>query len=132
MSERTMQTCETTQPWIIYTYGLTHDDWWPLSSSTKVLGYARIQMHCSVCGVREVAKIKMPRFGAVPEPPTGRHPMREAFLATHRHPDRGHPMSWAQPLANPSAHQGGVDLDLLAMRLEADMNKAAPEEGEPT
>jgi hypothetical protein len=114
-------TYETTQPWICYTYGLTHDRWWPLWNSTRVLGRARIIMECAVCGHREIASLPIPRFGQVHKPATGRHPQRERFLAEHAHPDRGAPMSWAKPMLNPAAHPGGIDLDALAMRLEADL-----------
>jgi hypothetical protein len=37
---------------------------------------------------------------------------------------RLHPMAWARPLLNPAAHVGGLDLDLLAMRLQADIRAA--------
>ena len=119
----THETYETTQPWVIYSYGLTHDGWWPFWTSTHVLGRARIGMRCAVCGKREVASLRIPRFGQVPKPTSGRHPVRERFLAEHAHPGRPHPMSWAQPLANPAAHPDGLDLDLLAMRLEADIER---------
>lgn len=116
-------TYEISQPWIAYTYGLTHDRWWPFWRSTRVLGRARIRCTCMVCGEVEVLSLRIPRFGPVPQPASGRHPAREAFLAEHRHPDRGHPMSWALPLLNPGAHVGGLDVDLLAARLEADLNE---------
>jgi hypothetical protein len=114
-------TFETSQPWVIYTYGLTHDRWWPLWTSTRVLGRARIRMECAVCGRCEIASLRIPRWGKVPEPVSGRHPARERFLESHAHPDRGAPMSWARPLLNPDAHCGGIDLDALAMRLDADL-----------
>lgn len=118
----THETFETTQPWVTYTYGLTHDGWWPLWTSTRVLGRARIQMLCCVCGTHEIAVLRIPRFGPVPTPPSGRHPERERFLSEHKHPDRGHPMSWKVPLRNMAAHRGGLNLDLLGMRLESDLN----------
>lgn len=118
------ETYETTQPWVTYTFGLTHDRWWPLWTSTRVLGRARIRLTCCVCGEREVASLRMPRFGKVPEPESGRHVQRERFLRQHAHPDRGHPMSWALPMRNMAAHQGGLDLDLFAARLEADLNES--------
>ena len=121
------ETYEVTQPWVIYTYGRTHDDWWPFWNSTRFLGRARIGLECCVCGHREVVTLRIPRFGSVPEPASGRHPERERFLAEHAHPDRGHPMSWARPLRNVAAHQGGLNLGLLAARLEADMNAEADE-----
>ena len=108
---------ETPQPWVIYTYGLTHDGWWPIWNSTRVLGRSRIGLECCVCGHTEIATMRIPRFGPVPVPTSGRHPIRERFLAEHAHPDRGHPMSWMKPLRNPAF---GVDLDLLSMRLQAD------------
>lgn len=117
----TRSTFETTQPWVCYHYGLTHDRWWPLWTSTRVLGRARISMECAVCGKREIASLRIPRWGKVPEPVSGRHPVRERFLAEHAHPDRGAPMSWAKPLLNPAAHPGGISLDALAMRLDADL-----------
>jgi hypothetical protein len=121
-----METYETTQPWVCYRYGLTHDGYWPFWNSTRFLGVSKIEMECCVCGHREVARMKIPRWGEVPVPKSGRHPVREAFLAAHAHPDRGHPMSWALPLRNPAAFgSGGIDLDLLAARLEADMNDSA-------
>lgn len=123
MPEVGYSTYETTQPWVAYHYGLTHDGWWPFWTSTRFLGRSKIGMECAVCGRYEVANMPIPRFGPVPAPKSGRHPMRERFLAEHEHPDRGSPMSWAKPLLNPAAHKGGVDLDALAMRLEADMNE---------
>lgn len=124
-----MQTYETNQPWIVYRYGLTHDKWWPVWSSTRVLGYAKIECECAVCGVREVLKLRMPRFGAVSQPEGGKHPKRVRFLEAHAHPERPHPMAWEKPLLNPAAHPQGLDLDLLAMRTEADA-RARAEEGE--
>lgn len=120
-------TYETTQPWVAYTYGLTHDRWWPFWNSTRILGRARIRMTCAVCGERETTNLRIPRFGPVPAPASGRHPERERFLAEHAHPDRGHPMSWAMPFLNPAAHPGGLDLDLFAARLEADLNNPEDE-----
>jgi hypothetical protein len=117
----TMSTYETTQPWVLYHYGLTHDRWWPFWNSTRVLGRAKIAMQCMVCGGREVARFRIPRFGSVPD--RGHHPLRRAFLVEHAHPDRGAPMSWAVPLANLAAHPNGLNLDALAMRLEADINE---------
>lgn len=119
---RSMDTYETTQPWVVYHYGRTHDAWWPFWNSTRVLGRARIDMECAVCGEQKVASIRMPRFGDVPAPDGGRHPQRTRFLAEHQHPDRGHPMSWKRPLLNPVAHMGGLDLGLLGMRLQADLD----------
>lgn len=123
MSGRSHETYETTQPWVTYRFGLTHDRWWPFWNSTRVLGRCRIACTCMVCGDRTVLSLRIPRFGEIAEPVSGRHPAREKYLADHRHPDRGHPMSWALPLLNPAAHSGGLNLDLLAVRLEADLNE---------
>lgn len=117
------ETCETTQSWCVYTYGATTDRWWPLWRSTRVLGYAKIRMECCVCGRFEWARLRMPRFGPVPKPKSGRHVRREQFLADHTHPDRGHPMSWARPLRNMGVFGGAFSPDLLAMRLQADINE---------
>jgi hypothetical protein len=118
-------TYETTQPWVTYHYGLTHDKWWPFWNSTRVLGRFKIVMACMVCGDLTVCTLRIPRFGPVPEPATGRHPRRERYLVEHAHPDRGHPMSWAVPLRNMAAHRGGLNLDLLGARLEADLNEGS-------
>ena len=118
------QTFETAQPWVVYTYGLTHDRWWPFWNSTRVLGRARIGLTCCVCGHKEVASLRMPRVGKIED--RGHHPERLRFLREHRHPDRGHPMSWALPMLNMAVHEGGLDLDLFAARLEADLNEDQP------
>lgn len=124
-----MERAESTQPWVIYTYGRTHDRWWPLWSSTRVLGRARIGMSCCVCGHTEIASLPMPRFGTVPKPTSGRHPARERFLTEHAHPDRGNPMSWSRPLRNVAVFgTAGVDMDLLAMRLQADVAEGRADE----
>lgn len=104
-----METYETTQPWVIYTYGLTHDLWWPPWSSTRVLGYARIGCECCICGDRTVLTIKVPRFGSVPD--QGKHPKRVAYLEQHRHPlQRTAPETWVRPLRNPAAHNDTLDI----------------------
>jgi hypothetical protein len=114
-------TFETDQPWIVYRYGRTHDRWWPVWSSTRVLGRACIVAQCAVCGDATPMWIRMRRFGRIVD--NGHHPKRLAYLAEHLHPDRGAPMSWKRPLLNWVAHPAGVDLDALAMRLEADLNE---------
>lgn len=119
------ETAEVTQPWVIYTYGRTHDFWWPFWNSTRIIGRARIGMECCVCGHTEVTNFRIPRFGPIVQPASGRHPVREKFLAEHAHPDRGHPMSWVRPLRNLNVFEHGLPVDLLSMRLEADINGAA-------
>lgn len=119
---RWKSTYEVDQPWVVYHYGLTHDRWWPLKDSTRLLGKARIIMECAVCGIQEIATLPIPRFRKVVD--EGPHPVRVRFLGQHTHPDRGAPMSWKRPLLNPEAHAAGIDLDALAMRLEADLNES--------
>lgn len=126
----THETYETSQPWVTYTFGLTHDRWWPPHTSTRVLGRSRIKVTCCVCGDVEVLTLRIPRFGPIPEPASGRHPERERYLRDHSHPDRGHPMSWALPLRNMAAMPGGIDLDMLAMRLQADIAHPATDQPE--
>jgi hypothetical protein len=113
-----LQTYEAEQPWIVYTY-LTTDRW------TRITGVSKIECECAVCGERKVLKICMPRFGKIMAPAGGKHVKRLEFLRDHLHRDAPrHPMAWAKPLLNPAAHKGGIDLDLLAMRLEADLREA--------
>lgn len=113
---------EVDQPWVVWTFGRTHDLWWPIWNTTRLLGRSRIGATCMVCGHRAVLTIRIPRFGPVPEPPSGRHAKRQRFLDEHAHPDRGAPMSWAIPLLNMAAHTAGINLDALAMRLQADLS----------
>ena len=122
-----METFESSQPWVCYYYGRTHDRWWPLWNSTRLLGRACIIAECCVCGDRTPLWLRIPRWGSVPVPAGGRHAARARYLALHAHPDRGHPISWARPLRNLAVFDRGLDLDLLAARLEADLNGAAPE-----
>jgi hypothetical protein len=110
-----LSTYETDQPWVAYHY-LTTD------RRTRITGRSKIECECAVCGERRVVTLKIPRTGPVPD--RGRHPERVRFLLDHLHRDRPNPMAWARPLLNPAAHKGGIDLDLLAMRLEADLREA--------
>lgn len=118
-------TYEIDQPWACYHYGRTHDAWWPFWNSSRFLGRACIVAECMVCGEQEPLWMRIPRFGTIPD--RGHHPLRLKFLADHKHPERGHPMSWAKPLLNPAAHKGALGLDLLGARLEADLNDAGKE-----
>jgi hypothetical protein len=108
-----LQTYETEQPWVVYTY-LTTD------RQTRITGRSKIECCCAICGERRRVTIRIPRFGHVVD--RGRHPERVRFLLDHVHKDRPHPMAWSMPLLNLAAHTGGLDLDLLAMRLEAELN----------
>lgn len=107
---------DTDQPWIVWTYLST-------DARTRVTGRSAIRMECCVCGEQETVRIAIPRVGPIPEPPGGRHAERVRFMLAHLHPDKGHPMSWAKPLRNLAAMGGVIDLDLLAMRLEADLRR---------
>jgi hypothetical protein len=115
----TDETYETEQPWVVYRY-LTAD------RRTRITGRSKIECECAVCGERRVLTLRIPRFGSVPVPDGGRHPERVRFLLEHVHAERPHPMAWSRPLLNPAAHKGGIDLDLLAMRLEAELREVAP------
>lgn len=106
-----LETYEVDQPWVIYRY-LTTD------RRTRITGRSKIECECAVCGTRRTLTLRIPRFGPIPD--RGKHPERVRFLLAHLHRDRPHQMAWARPLLNPAAQPGGVDLDLLAMRLEAD------------
>lgn len=109
---------DTDQPWICWTFLST-------DQRTRVTGRSTILMDCCVCGERERVRIRIPRFGAVPPPPGGRHAERLRFMLDHLHPEKGSPMSWARPLRNFAVFgREGIDLDLLAMRLEADLREA--------
>jgi hypothetical protein len=110
-------TYDTDQPWVVYHY-LTTD------RRTRITGRSRIACECAVCGTREVLTIRIPRVGPITGPKAGKHPERIRFLLAHIHKDRPHPMAWARPLLNPAAHTSGLDLNLLTMRLEADLRAA--------
>lgn len=112
-----METYDTDQPWVIYRYLSTDRE-------TRVTGRSRIQCECAVCGTRKTLRLKIPRFGRINEPKGGKHVERLCFLRDHLHADRPNPMAWARPLLNLAAHVDGIDLDLLAMRLEADLREA--------
>lgn len=108
---------DTDQPWICWRFLST-------DARTRITGRSTVLMDCCVCGAREKARIRIPRFGPVPTPSGGRHAERVRFMLAHLHPDRGHPMSWAKPLRNLAAMGGTVDLEMLAMRLQADLSEA--------
>lgn len=99
--------------------------WLSDDRETRITGRVRMRMTCCVCGKRETIRPRIPRWGPVPEPPNGVHPERLGAIERHQHPDKGHPMSWALPLRNMGVFGGGLDLDLLGARLEADLNEGA-------
>jgi hypothetical protein len=106
---------DTDEPWICWRF-LTTD------RRTRLTGRSVVLLDCCVCGQTRKVRIRIPRFGPIPD--RGEHPERIRFKLDHLHPDKGHPMSWAKPLRNPFGQRGGLDLDMLAMRLEADLRKA--------
>jgi hypothetical protein len=108
---------DTDQPWIVWRFLSTDRE-------TRVTGRSRVEMQCAVCGHKEVLRIKIPRFGPVPIPKGGKHAKRLRFMLDHLHRDKPHPMAWALPLLNPFGQKEGLDVELLAMRLEADLNEA--------
>lgn len=111
---------DTDAPWICWRF-LSAD------ARTRITGRMVVDMDCCVCGKHRKLRLRIPRFGAIPD--QGKHPARARFILDHLHPDKGHPMSWAKPMRNPFGQKGGLDLSLLAMRLEADLNEAL--RGEP-
>lgn len=107
-----METYETTQPWVVYVYGRTHDLWWPPWSSTRVLGHMKIECQCCICGDSTVLKLKMPRFGPIED--RGRHAARVAYLEKHRHPlQQTAPETWVWPLRNAAALRGDDFMDIM-------------------
>lgn len=106
------QSCDLTQPWIIYHAGRTHERLWPIWSSARLRCHTRITLECCVCGQRQAASLPVPRLL-----PIGEHPEPRAFLAEHAHPDRGHPMSWVRPLANVDSFRraGGADVERVML-----------------
>lgn len=116
------ETYETDAPWVTWTF--LSDDW-----ETRITGRSRMKMTCCVCGEREIIRVRIPRVGPVPTPEGGVHPERIKAKQRHAHPDRGAPMSWALPLRNPFGQPGGLNLDGLAMRLEADINERDTHDG---
>jgi hypothetical protein len=118
------QTAEQDQPWIIYTFGRVHDGWWPFWRSSRIIGRMVVGAECMVCGKRKVLIAKLPRFGEVPD--RGKHPLRIRFCLDHIHKDKPHPAAWARPFMNLNAWPNkSLDLDMLAMRLEADLREAS-------
>lgn len=114
------ETYEIDAPWVTWT-------WLSSDRETRITGRSRLKLTCCVCGKREIVRVPIPRIGPVTPPSGGVHPARIAAKERHAHPDRGHPMSWALPMRNPDAHPGGLNIDLLAARLEADINEGRGE-----
>ena len=104
-NESRLETYETTQPWVTYTYR-TPDAAIPDSG-----GVSEIEMLCCICGDMEVAQVDVPPIGT-PDPPAGyKHPQREAFLEAHVHRLQNQaPETWKLPLRNPAAHSDTLDI----------------------
>lgn len=115
-------TYEIGQPWVTYHY--PHDD----QQATRRGLFALVNMRCLVCGGTEEWKVRWGQQRKIKHDHRGYAMERVKFLADHAHPDRGHPMSWALPLANVAAHENGLDVGLLAMRVEADLLRAATDD----
>lgn len=118
-------TYEVGQPWVTYHY--PYDD----RQATLRGLFALVEMSCLVCGGTEEWKVRWGQQRKIKHDHRGYAMERVKFLADHAHPDRGHPMSWAKPLGNVAAHEHGLDAGMLAMRIEADLLRAA-DEAEPT
>lgn len=76
---------EASHPWIFWSFGKTHDLWWPLWRSTRITGRARVGAYCVYCNHYEELVIRVPRFGLVEAPVGKRHPAREKFISEHLH-----------------------------------------------
>ncbi len=117
----TYEFAEASQPWVTWTY--FRPDWW-----TRIFGKSQVKALCCICGHREVVTVKIPRFGRVPEPAGGRHPVRVKFCDQHRHPlQQRAPETWAMPLHNLNAISGddamGIFQDVAAKAVR-DANRA--------
>lgn len=109
-----MTTVEVTQPWVTYTYGRTHDKFFPPWNSTRILGRACIVAHCFVCGTTTPLWMKIPRFKPIPD--RGYHPVRVAYLQQHRHGRPTGPVdttSHARTTLGELADELGIDMDSL-------------------
>lgn len=108
-----LETYETEQPWVIYRYP-SRDE------RTRITGRSIIECECAICGEVERLTLRIPRRGEIED--RGRHPERLRFLLAHVHPDRPAQMAWKRPLLN-SFTYARLDMDALAMRLEADLRE---------
>lgn len=97
------QTYETTAPWITWT-------WLSFDRETRITGRSRMRLTCCICGKSETVRIRIPRFGPVPQPPNGIHPERLRAIERHQHPGQRDSKDWALPFRNPAAWPGGVPL----------------------
>ncbi len=95
---------------------------------TRFTGRMRMQLLCCICGKSETVRIPIPRWGPVPEPEGGIHPVRVEAKARHSHPTQRDPADWALPLRNIAAWQGGLPLDVLGRVVETAVMEAAERE----
>jgi hypothetical protein len=100
------ETYETTAPWVTWT-------WLSVDRETRITGRSRMLLTCCICGKKEIVRIRIPRFGPVPEPPNGIHPERLRAIERHAHPSQRNPSDWALPLRNAGAWPGGVPFSLF-------------------
>lgn len=101
-----LETYELEYPWIVWTY--------PRSDRTaRILGRARYDGQCCICGKTKKVTLRLPRF-RLPKAPEGeRHPARQAFIDEHLHPGQRNPRDWKLPLRNPAAWPNGLPLDIF-------------------
>lgn len=98
------QTYETTAPWITWT-------WLSLDRETRITGRSRMRLTCCICGLSEIIRIRIPRWGPVPEPEGGVHIERLRAIERHAHPDRRNPADWALPFRNPAGWGQGIPIE---------------------
>jgi hypothetical protein len=109
------QTCESAQPWVIYTYPRTDEE-------SDRMGEALVIMQCAVCGDKAEWRAPLPTAEECALiPPDHKPQARIDFLTTHNHRPLPHALTWALPLLNVGAHNETMDV------LEAVARSAAQE-----
>lgn len=83
---------------------------------------------CCICGEKETVRIRIPRWGPVPEPEGGVHPERHRAIERHAHSGQRNPRDWALPLRNVAAWPGGLPLDVFTSIAETAVMEAAADE----
>lgn len=112
------ETCETTQPWVVYTYFVP--DW-----ITRVLGRTTVRCECCICGVVKFPTMRLQRWGKVVD--RGHHPARRAFLDAHVHQGvNRHPMQWERPLRNAAVLRPGDLEEIAELAVERAKREASP------
>lgn len=98
------QTCEESQPWVIYTYPRSDEE-------ADRLGESLIVMECAVCGETQEWRSPMPSAEECAKIPRDYKPQaRIDFLAKHNHRPLPHAITWAKPLLNTAAHNETMDV----------------------